>query len=73
MLSRGIRIGAEDLPQAVRDGAESGVPGKTAEEVRTLAEALVEPQRQVILGALKGSGGNRKTLDTGWRQGTIRD
>jgi DNA-binding NtrC family response regulator len=67
VLSRGIRIGLEDLPQAVREGAggsatgmAGGAGGRALGQGKTLAEALVEPQRQIILGALKANRGNRK-------------
>jgi DNA-binding NtrC family response regulator len=63
VLSRGIRIGLEDLPQAVREGAgdsAGGAPGHAQGQGKTLAEAMAEPQRQIILGALKANHGNRK-------------
>jgi DNA-binding NtrC family response regulator len=63
VLSRGIRIGLEDLPQGVREGAAGagvGAAGRVQGQGKTLAEALAEPQRQIILGALKANHGNRK-------------
>jgi two-component system, NtrC family, response regulator AtoC len=63
VLSHGIRIGLEDLPQTVRESAggvaaAAGLRG--GGRVQTLAEAITEPQRQAILSALKACRGNRK-------------
>jgi DNA-binding NtrC family response regulator len=66
VLSRGLRIGLEDLPQAVRDGADSasaaaaGAQSMGLADGQTLTEALLEPQRRIILSALRAHGGNRK-------------
>jgi len=65
VLARGARIGVEDLPQAIRPSdAAADLDGAAAHAARsvhkTLAETTEDSQRQVILGALRATSGNRK-------------
>jgi len=64
VLCRRNLITPEDLPPAVLDGADSGAPLSVISTSRsgrlTLADALVEPERQIILSALRSNSYNRQ-------------
>ncbi len=60
VLCRGPVVEADDLPPAVRRGAEQGTPLPPAGAEVTLAEAMEGPEKQIIMRALEASAGNRQ-------------
>ncbi|MEO1237448.1 MAG: helix-turn-helix domain-containing protein, partial [Planctomycetota bacterium] len=73
VLSRGPVIGADDLPDAVRDAAGVTPIGRTATPTADpipalvdgwtpmpLTQALQEPERRIVLAALEANGWNRQ-------------
>ncbi len=76
VLTRSAQIGLEDLPRHVIDNSTSrllpphaqlrpgGGPAWSAQRPQTLHEALLEPERQIILACLEANAWNRqKTAD----------
>jgi DNA-binding NtrC family response regulator len=65
VLTTGTRIGVQDLPDFVVDGASSphafGRPADDGEYIpMPLRDALLEPERQIILAALQANDWNRQ-------------
>ena len=60
VLCRGRRIGPEDLPDSLTKAAASRGPAAAGRTTGTLKEALVEPEKQIIVAALQKSGGSRQ-------------
>jgi DNA-binding NtrC family response regulator len=59
VLSRGGRIGTEDLPLTLA-GADTAADLRAASAGKTLTQALREPEKQIIQVALGAHGGNRQ-------------
>jgi len=61
VLCRGQQIGPRDLPPAVLKGSGRGAEiGAAAGGPTSLAEALAEPEKQIIAAALEASNGSRQ-------------
>ena len=60
VLCRNPLIGPDDLPPAVLKGAQPAVELEAPDGTMTLEQALVGPEKQIILAALAASGGSRQ-------------
>ena len=60
VLCRGVRIGLEDLPPSLAGQEAAAVDLISATAGKTLAQALVEPEKHIIQAALTASAGNRQ-------------
>ncbi|HUT56462.1 MAG TPA: sigma-54 dependent transcriptional regulator [Phycisphaerae bacterium] len=63
VVSRQSCIGIDDLPDAIRSTGKwlaGQAPRPAGGRPHTLAEAMAEPEKQIILDALKAAGGSRK-------------